>query len=216
MAYPISVLIVPRIANRNRLTTAFRIVLALPHIILVGGVGTAALSIGSLESLSLGSSNGILGAIASLLAIVSWFTIVFSGRHVEGIRQFTRFVLQWRARSMAYLMLLVDEFPPLGGGGGDYPVSLQIVDPAGERDRLEVGLRLILLIPHFIVLFFVLCAWWVATIVAWFAILFTGAYPAWLAAFAAGALRWVMRVDGYLMLMVDEYPPFTMNDESGN
>jgi hypothetical protein len=215
MAYPISVSIVPQIADRNRLTTAFRIVLALPHIILVGGVGTAALSIGSLESLSLGSSNGILGAIASLLAIVSWFTIVFSGRHVEGIRQFTRFVLQWRARAMAYLMLLVDEYPPLGGGG-DYPVALQIVDPAGERDRLEVGLRLILLIPHFIVLVFVLCAWWVATIVAWFAILFTGRYPAWLAGFAAGALRWVMRVDGYLMLMVDEYPPFTMNDESGN
>ena len=208
MAYPISVSIVPQIANRDRLTTAFRIVLALPHIILVGGVGNAALSIGSLEAISLGTSTGILGAAASILAIVSWFTIVLNGRHVDGIREFTKFVLAWRARSMAYLMLLIDPYPPFGGG--DYPVTVRFEDPKGPRDRLTVGLRLLLAIPHFIALFFLMCAWWIASIIAWFAILFTGRYPEGVVPLAVATLRWAMRVDGYLMLLVDEYPPFSL------
>ena len=48
------------------------------------------------------------------------------------------------------------------------------------------------------------------SIVAWFAILFTGRYPAGLYEFAVGVLRWDMRVEAYLLLMRDEYPPFSM------
>ena len=39
MAYPVTVSVEPLIAQRNRLTTAFRIILAIPHILLVGGIG---------------------------------------------------------------------------------------------------------------------------------------------------------------------------------
>jgi hypothetical protein len=209
MAYPISVTIAPQIDNRDRLTAAFRIILALPHILLVGGVGTPALSV-SFDVISLGSNAGILGAVASLLAIVSWFTILLTERHVDGFREFTKFVLQWRARSMAYMMLLVDRYPPFGGG--EYPATMEFVDPKGPRDRLTVGLRLILAVPHFVVLFFLMCGWWIASVVAWLSILFTRRYPDVLIPFAVGTFRWTMRVDGYLLLLVDEYPPFTFND----
>jgi hypothetical protein len=60
------------------------------------------------------------------------------------------------------------------------------------------------------VLFFVLLAWCVTAIVAWFVILFTGTYPQGLYEFAAGALRWRLRVEAYMLLMVDEYPPFSL------
>ncbi len=46
--------------------------------------------------------------------------------------------------------------------------------------------------------------------VAWFAILFTGAYPQSLYAFGVGALTWRLRVEAYLLLMVDDYPPFSL------
>jgi hypothetical protein len=65
-------------------------------------------------------------------------------------------------------------------------------------------------IPHIVVLVFVTLAWLFTTIAAWFSILFTGTYPAGLYDFGVGALRWRLRVEAYLLLMVDEYPPFSL------
>ena len=61
-----------------------------------------------------------------------------------------------------------------------------------------------------IVLFFVLVAWCFTTIAAWFIILFTGEYPRGLYDFGVGALQWRLRVEAYLLLLVDEYPPFSL------
>jgi hypothetical protein len=207
MSYPISVTLEPLLTNRNRLTTAFRLILAIPHLILVGGAGIGVATRGDGRT-TFGSEGGLLGAVAVFLAVVSWFTIVFTGTHIAGIRQFTSFYLRWRVRALSYAMLLEDAYPPFGDG--PYPASIEIADPATPRDRVAVGLRLILAIPHFIALFFVLLAWCVTAIVAWFVILFTGTYPQGLYEFAVGALRWRLRVEAYMLLMVDEYPPFSL------
>ena len=196
MPYPVSVRVEPAFADRNRLTTAFRLILAIPHAILVGGA-----EIGM-------PRGGLLGAVAFFLAIVSWFTIVIAGTHIVGIRQFTSFYMRWRVRALAYLMLLEDPYPPFGDG--PYPAAIEIVDPTGPRDRLSVGLRILLAIPHFILLLFVLLVWCLTTIAAWFIILFTGAYPQGLHEFGVGALRWLLRVEAYMLLLVDEYPPFSL------
>jgi len=209
MAYPVSITVEPALTSRNRLTTAFRVILAIPHIILVGGLGIG-LASRSNGATTFGGEGGILGAVAVVLAIVSWFTIVFGGTHIAGIRQFTSFYMRWRVRALAYLMLLEDAYPPFGDA--TYPASLEIVDPAGPRDRVTVFFRIILAIPHFIVLAFVLFGWCVTTVVAWFLILFTGTYPEGLYPFGVGALRWALRVEAYLLLMVDEYPPFSLSD----
>jgi uncharacterized protein DUF4389 len=207
MAYPVLVTVERAIANRNRLTTAFRLILAIPHLILVGGVGIGIASHHD-SGTTIGGEGGLLGAVAFFLAIVSWFTILFGGTHIAGIRQFTAFYLRWRVRALAYFMLLLDPYPPFGDA--PYPASVEIADPAGPRDRLTVALRLLLVIPHFIVLFFILLGWGIVTIVAWFVILFTGSYPEGLHNFSVGALRWLLRVESYLLLMVDEYPPFSL------
>ena len=210
MAYPVSVTVEPQLANRNRLTTAFRLILAIPHLILVGGVGAGfAVHSGRSDFTSFGGETGLLGSIAFLLAVVSWFTIVVTNEHYTPIRRYTRFYLRWRVRALAYLMLLVDHYPPFDDGS--YPAGLTCEDPGQPRDRVAVGLRLLLAIPHFIVLFFVLCAWWVTTVVAWFLILITGQYPRGLFDFGAGALRWLIRVEAYVLLMVDDYPPFSLS-----
>jgi hypothetical protein len=209
MPYPVSTAIEPQRSNRNRLTTAFRLILAIPHLILVGGVGAgfAFYNGGGRNATSLGGETGLLGGIASVLAIVSWFTIVFVGEHYTPIRRYTRYYLRWRVRVIAYFMLLEDQYPPFGDR--PYPAALVFEEPVKTRDRLSVGLRLIFAIPHFVVLFFIFCLWWVTTVFAWFAILITAHYPAGLYDFAVGAMRWLIRVEAYILLMVDDYPPFS-------
>jgi Domain of unknown function (DUF4389) len=209
VAYPVSVTVEPALTGRNRLTVGLRLLLAIPHLILVGGLGFGATRQTGNDAVNFGGETGLLGAVAVFLAIVSWFTLVFAAGHFPGIRQFTAFYLRWRVRALAYVMLLADLYPPFGDGA--YPASLTIADPAA-RDRLSIGFRLLLAIPHFIVLTFLVLAWWITAVIAWLLILFTGAYPAGLFDFGVGVLRWFIRVEAYLLLMIDEYPPFTLAD----
>ena len=208
MPYPVTVTVEPATTARNRLTTGFRLILAIPHIILVGGVGFSASRNAGGGNTSLGGETGLLGAVAWFLAIVSWFTIVFAGQHITGIRQFTQFYLRWKVRAVAYMMLLEDQYPPFGDLA--YPATVTIVDPAA-RDRLSVAFRLLIALPHFILLVFLCAAWWIITIVAWLMILFSGEYPRGLYDFALGVFRWYIRVEAYALLLVDEYPPFSLS-----
>jgi len=95
-------------------------------------------------------------------------------------------------------------------GEGDYPVSFSLGSEPASRDRLSVALRLIYVIPHAVVLFFVGIAWFVTAVIAWFAILLNGAYPEGLYRFAVGYLRWSLRVEAYVLLLHDQYPPFSL------
>ena len=209
MPYPVTVHVEPLLTNRNRVTVGFRLLLAIPHLILVGGVGISfALRSGRGGGTSFGTETGVLGVVAYLLAIVSWVLIVIGRRQPQGIRDFTRFYMRWRVRALSYMMLLRDEYPPFGDA--PYPSSIEIAEPALPRNRVTVGFRILLAIPHFIALFFVLFAWWIVSVVAWVAILIGGAYPDGLYPFGTGALQWLLRVEAYMLLLVDDYPPFSL------
>jgi hypothetical protein len=89
-----------------------------------------------------------------------------------------------------------------------YPVTFK-ADYVEKRSRLTTFFRLILAIPHFIVVLFYFLAAEIVVIIAWFALLFTGRYPQGMYDFVAGALRYQTRVYGYASLLSDEYPPFS-------
>ncbi len=196
--YPIEVSVEAPTGERNRLTSALRPILAIPHMILVGpGAWLHRLD-----------SAGLIGAAAYVLAIVNWFAILVTGEPIKGIRDFQLYYLRWRTRAVAYLALFVDSYPPFGDAS--YPATIAVTEPA-VRDRATVAVRLILAVPHLIVLFFLVLAWALCTVIAWFAILFTGRYPASFYPFSLGVMRWMLRVETYLLLLVDEYPPFTLD-----
>lgn len=196
-AYPVVTTVQADIGGRNRLTTAVRPILAIPHAILVGPVYFWSKSGGA----------GLLGAAAYVLAIVSWFTLLISGQHLAGIKEFTLYYLRWRVRALAYMALFVDPYPPFGDGA--YPATVEVMPPA-SRDRVSIAVRLVLALPHLVVLFFLTLAWLLVTIAAWVVILFQGTYPVSIAPFATGVMKWLIRVEAYMLLLVDEYPPFTL------
>jgi len=191
--------------DRNRVTTLFRLILAIPQLLIVGGGTFAVQRYGGGASLG----GGGLSSAAVGMAIVTWFAIIFASRHPRGLWDFSSYYMRWRVRVGAYMALFRDDYPPFGDE--PYPTSYDVAFPGdADRDRLSVGLRLIYLIPHAIVLLFLFIAWFVTSVIAWFAILFTGTYPEGLYEFGVGVMRWDVRVESYALLMRDEYPPFSL------
>jgi hypothetical protein len=197
--YPVTVTVAPQEGPRSRLTTALRPILAVPHAILAGPVYWSSRTGGA----------GLLGAAAYAMAIVSWFTLLVTGEHLRGIREFSLYYLRWRTRALAYMALFVDPYPPFGDE--PYPAAIDVREPAQPRDRATIAVRLILVLPHLVLLCVLLLGWLITTVITWFAILFTGSYPASLYPFGAGVMRWALRVEAYLLLLVDEYPPFSLD-----
>jgi hypothetical protein len=197
-AYPIAY-DVPYKEKLGRLSTGFRAILAIPQVLIVGGPGTG---------WGANSQTGLFGAVIAITSVVSWFAIMFTKRYPRGLWDMALMYMRWRANVVTYTALLRDEYPPFGEGS--YPATFDVEYPE-QSSRWSVGFRLILVIPHVVVLFFVMLVWLATVIIAWFAILFTSRYPRGLFQFGVGAMRWTLRVQAYLYLMRDEYPPFSLS-----
>jgi hypothetical protein len=95
-----------------------------------------------------------------------------------------------------------------------YPVTFES-DYVEPRSRLTTLFRLLLVIPHLVVAALWGIAVFVVVVIAWFALLITGTWPAGMYDFTAGFLRYYTRIHGYLFLLADPYPPFSGADEPG-
>jgi hypothetical protein len=91
-SYPIRLNIAPPAERQSRLKAFFRVILALPMIIVVYAIG----------------------AIHNGLAFVAWLTIVFRGYLPEAVNNAMTFVNSLYARVGGYLMILTDDYPPVG------------------------------------------------------------------------------------------------------
>ncbi|HEX2127889.1 MAG TPA: DUF4389 domain-containing protein [Solirubrobacterales bacterium] len=95
---------------------------------------------------------------------------------------------------------------------GEYPVHVE-VDRQDEYVRLLPLVKWLLAIPHFLVLIFILLAAAIAHVIAFFAVIITRRYPEGLYGFVVGAFRWMFRVQAYVLLLTDRYPPFSLQPD---
>jgi len=91
------------------------------------------------------------------------------------------------------------------------PVRVAVPEPARQR-RATVAFRLILVIPHLFLLVFLAVAALVIAFLGWWGALVTGLLPEFAANYLTGFMRWNLRVQAYLYLLTDAYPPLTLDD----
>src|SRR3954447_13149522 len=89
-----------------------------------------------------------------------------------------------------------------------YPLRFE-ADYVEERSRATTFFRLLMAIPLFVVLYLWAIAGLFAVVIAWFALAITGTWPRGLYDFVTALLRFGTRVNGYVYLMTDAYPPFS-------
>ena len=175
-------------AERNRLTVAFRVVLAIPAVIVLC----------------------VLNTTRALLFLPPLLLILFRNKYPRWWFDWNLQLLRFENRVVAYLLLLRDEYPSTDE---EQSVHLDIgyPDVAGELNRGLPLVKWLLAIPHYVVLAVLGIAVTVTVVVGWFIVLFTGRLPRGLFDFTVGVLRWSNRVTGYAYILVtDVYPPFRL------
>jgi hypothetical protein len=156
----------------------------------------------------------VLQIVLSVLWVVSWFAILFTGNIPSGIFDFMVMIFRYQWRTYSYIAWMREPYPPFDFtashlDSGTDPARLSIAYP----ERLSRGLifvKWLLVIPHFIALFFVGIAALFVWIAGWFVVLFTGRWPEGMRNFLIGTMRWSIRASAYLYLMTDQYPPFSL------
>ena len=150
------------------------------------------------------------GGVAVGLFAATGLMILFRQRYPRWWFDFVLELNRFSTRVGAYLLLLTDQYPSTVE---KQSVQLDIVYPDVKQDlnRWLPLVKWLLALPHYVVLFFLVIAMFFVTIVAWFAILFTGRYPKGLFDFVVGVNRWNLRVSAYAFLLTtDQYPPFSL------
>jgi Domain of unknown function (DUF4389) len=189
--YPISYEADAVLEGRNRLTSFFRYIVAIPWLI----VAT------------------IYGIVAEIAAVIAWFAIVFTGRYPQGIYDFNAGYLRMYSRVYSFSHLINDEWPPFGGDEAPgYPVRIGVPPPLDQYSRLKTGFRLIIGIPVYLLAIVQSLILYVCAIIAWFAILFTGKLPEGLFNPMRSALAYLTRAVGYFLLLTEDYPPFSYEE----
>jgi hypothetical protein len=176
----------------NRLTSALRIFTAIPILIVIGAV----------------SGGGY--AAGGILFFGPLLMILFRQKYPRWWFEWNRELLRFQSRVGVYVALMDDRYPST-----DEPQAVRLEfeypDAARDLNRWLPLVKWLLAIPHYIVLLFLYVGAFVAIVIAWFAILFTGRYPPALFNYLVGVGRWHNRVMGYAILLVtDQYPPFSL------
>jgi hypothetical protein len=188
----------------NRVTSAFRIIVAIPILVVLGAVD------GGWGGWGWGHGREVAAGAGGLLFFAPLLMIVFRQKYPRWWFDWNRELLRFINRVGVFVALMDDRYPATDE---QQAVTLELPYPDVERDlnRWLPLVKWFLAIPHYVVLFFLWIGAVVSIVVAWFAILFTGRYPRGLFDYLVGVGRWENRVVAYAFLMVtDRYPPFRL------
>ena len=180
-SHPIG-LIVSDDLKRSRLTVFFRLLLAIPHFILVS----------------------LWSFVAGLAVIVAWFAALVTGRVPDGLHNFLAAFLRYSTRVTGYVFLLANPYPPFSSGG-TYPVDVRI-DPPEQQSRLTVFFRLLLAVPALFLVYVFRLVNQIVAFLGWFYCLATGRMNEGMRNLSAWLLRYEVQTYAYVGLLTGRYP----------
>jgi hypothetical protein len=175
------------VEKRSRLTTFFRAILAIPHIIVWY----------------------VWSLLAGLAVIVAWFVLLVTARYPQALYDFVAGSQRYGTAVYGYLALLTDEYPPFSADTDSYPVHMKIPPPKAEYNRLKVLFRIILAIPVFIIVYAMQIVWEIGAVIAWFVIVIMGKQPKGLQDMIVLGVSYQQRASSYIGLLTEDWPPFT-------
>jgi Domain of unknown function (DUF4389) len=181
--------------HRSRLTVFFRLLLAIPHFLWIGLIGT----------------------IVAVLVFVNWFILLAVAQTPKGLHDFVAGYVRYTTQLEAYVLLAANPYPSFWPiGDDDYPVTLEI-DPPERQNRWKTLFRLPLAIPALLIAATLLAggsrasgysaglALTVAFLLWWVGV-FLGRAPRGMRDLVAYCVGYSAQLAAYLFLVTDRYP----------
>jgi hypothetical protein len=169
--------------RRSRLTVGFRGLLAIPHLVWLGGWAVAALA----------------------ATLVQWVVLLVRGRPAEGLYGFVAGYLRYSTHVGTYLFLAANPFPEFLGRPGSYPVDLVTPTP-GRQARWRTLVRPLLALPAVVFASVLGQVVNVVGIGAWFTCLALGRMPRGMRDLLVYCVRYEQQTAGFLLLVTERYP----------
>ena len=188
----------------DRIKVLFRLFLAIPILIILGLLTSSGYENPGVDG---DAENFYSLGIVFLPALLM---ILFRQKYPKWWFDWNLALTRFSFRVGSYFLLLRDEYPSTDE---EQSVHLEIPYPDVKKDlnRLMPLVKWLLVIPHVIVLVFLIAGLVICTFVTWFVILVTGRYPRGIFDFVVGTMRWYLRVYAYAFLLTtDVYPPFSL------
>jgi hypothetical protein len=155
----------------------------------------------------------LYGIVAWFNAIVAWFTIISKGTPSESARENIAAFQRYWYRVVMFQYFMTKDYPafntvPGYADPGGFPAQIDI-KPATSYDRMQVILRALYAIPLYLYGIYVAIMMLIGLLIGFFSVLTGGKWnPQWRRT-VFNAITWIMRVNCWYLLLVDEYPGFT-------
>ncbi len=154
---------------------------------------------------------------AFVVAGINWILGMITGKNQEGLIVYLRNFLRFDAQMNMSVLGLAEPIPHIDVNteSVNFPVTLTVQAESEEATRgycilRLTGVILLMLIPHFLCLALLRIGMFLAYLVGFFIVLFTGSWPLGIFNFIVGVHRWQYRVLEYWFGFTDTYPPFTL------
>ncbi len=158
----------------------------------------------------------VLGSVASVVGFIYWLIVVFTARPNKSLYDFSAMILRYEVRAGLFLVGFSEQFPPFafsqgGSDDGAYPpVRLELPAPPETVSR-KVALNGILAIPHYVVIMVYSVAAMFVLLIAWFAVIITGRWPADMRDFITRLTSYYARIWAYVHMVDNRYPSFALD-----
>ncbi len=157
----------------------------------------------------------VLNTLRCVLTVISLVTVVFTKRIPRSIFDAITMTYRYEWRTVSYALFLHDDYPPFdfspaAHDDGRQPSGQLTISYPQQLNRWKPLYKWLLAVPHYVVWLALVIASVATVVTGAIAVLATGHYPEPARRFLVAAYRYGIRVQAYVGLLTDQYPPFRL------